>query len=272
MPRFFLPPEALSGPTALLEGADADHLRVLRLHPGDSVTLCDGAGTDVSARLLSLSKGAAELEILSRCPSPGEARLAVRILAGLPKGERSDLIVQKCTECGAAEILFFLSRFCVARPEKGSLPRKLQRWQRIALEAAKQSGRGRVPRVDVLPDLPAALAAAKEMELPLFLYETGERTPLRAALEAAPITPPPPPSSPARKGALPRRRRSFSKRAVSPPAPWGRGSSGARPRPPRPSPPCCTTSVSFDIPGTLSSRPRFVKENDHAFQIRQLQL
>ena len=186
MPRFFLPPEALSGPTALLEGADADHLRVLRLHPGDSVTLCDGAGTDVSARLLSLSKGAAELEILSRCPSPGEARLAVRILAGLPKGERSDLIVQKCTECGAAEILFFLSRFCVARPEKGSLPRKLQRWQRIALEAAKQSGRGRVPRVDVLPDLPAALAAAKEMELPLFLYETGERTPLRAALEAAP--------------------------------------------------------------------------------------
>ena len=188
MPRFFLPPEALSGTTALLEGADAEHLRVLRLHPGDTVTLCDGAGTDVSARLLSLSKGAAELEILSRCPSPGEARLAVRILAGLPKGERSDLIVQKCTECGAAEILFFLSRFCVARPEPGSLPRKIQRWQRIALEAAKQSGRGRVPRVDVLPDLPAALAAAKETELPLFLYETGERTTLGEALAAAPQT------------------------------------------------------------------------------------
>ena len=186
MPRFFLPPEALSGPTALLEGADAEHLRVLRLHPGDSVTLCDGAGTDVCARLLTLSRGAAELALLSRRPSPGEAKRFVRILAGLPKGERSDFIVQKCTECGAAEILFFLSRFCVARPEKGSLPRKLQRWRRIALEAAKQSGRGRVPRVDVLPDLPAALAAAKEMELPLFLYETGERTPLRAALEAAP--------------------------------------------------------------------------------------
>jgi 16S rRNA (uracil1498-N3)-methyltransferase len=186
MPRFFLPPEALSGPTALLEGADAEHLRVLRLRPGDTVTLCDGAGTDVSARLRTLAKGAAELEILSRCPSPGEAKLSVRILAGLPKGERSDLIVQKCTECGAAEILFFLSRFCVARPEKGSLPRKIQRWQRIALEAAKQSGRGRVPRVDVLPDLSAALAAAKETALPLFLYETGERTPLRTALAAAP--------------------------------------------------------------------------------------
>lgn len=182
MPRFFVPPESLSGQTVCLSGSDADHIKVLRLRPGDSVTLCDGAGTDCQAKLLEYAPGLAQLELLSRCPSPGEARLRCHVLAGLPKGERSDFIVQKCTENGADTIRFFLSARCVARPDAKSLPRKIERWQRIAEEAAKQSGRGKIPQIQVLPDFSAALEAAKETALPLFLYETGQRTPLREML------------------------------------------------------------------------------------------
>ena len=184
MPRFFLPPEALSGQTACLTGPDADHIRVLRLRPGDEVTLCDGNGIDYAAHLIGCASGTAQLELLSRVPSPGEPRTRCKILAGLPKGERSDYIVQKCTENGAAEILFFLSARCVARPEPKSLPRKLERGQRIAEEAAKQSGRGIIPRVSILPDLAVAFNKALATDLPLFLYETGERETLRSALES----------------------------------------------------------------------------------------
>ena len=189
MPRFFLPPEALSGQTVCLTGPDADHIRVLRLRPGDEVTLCDGNGIDYAAHLIGCASGTAQLELLSRVPSPGEPRTRCKILAGLPKGERSDYIVQKCTENGAAEILFFLSARCVARPEPKSLPRNLARWQRIAEEAANQSGRGRIPAISVLPDLTAALSAARETALPLFLYETGERIPLRQVLREAGAVP-----------------------------------------------------------------------------------
>lgn len=189
MPRFFLSPENLVGQTVYLTGQDADHIRVLRLRPGDEVTLCDGNGIDYAARLTGCASGTAQLELLARSPSPGEPRTYCKILAGLPKGERSDYIVQKCTENGAAEILFFLSTRCVARPDPKSLPRKLERWQRIAEEAAKQSGRGRIPTVSVLPDLTTALSVALETALPLFLYETGDRLPLRQALQKASAVP-----------------------------------------------------------------------------------
>lgn len=189
MPRFFLPPEALTGQTACLTGPDADHIRVLRLRPGDMISLSDGNGIDYAARLTGCASGVAQLELLSRQPSPGEPRTLCRILAGLPKGERSDYIVQKCTENGAFEIYFFLSVRCVARPESKSLPRKLERWQRIAEEAAKQSGRGRIPRISVLPDFLSALNIARETTLPLFLYETGDRVPLRQILREAGTVP-----------------------------------------------------------------------------------
>ncbi|MBQ8264335.1 MAG: RNA methyltransferase, partial [Oscillospiraceae bacterium] len=101
------------------------------------------------------------------------------------QGERSDYIVQKCTESGASEIVFFMCHRCVARPDAKGMEKKVQRWQRIAEEAAKQSGRGIIPRVSAVESFAEALDIAIKTDLPLFMYETGDRVELRDAIEAA---------------------------------------------------------------------------------------
>ena len=115
-------------------------------------------------------------------PCPAEPNIKVTVLCGLPKGDKTDYIIQKCVEAGACEIMFFSSDRCVARPENPE--KKLERWQRIAEEAAKQSGRGIIPQVSWAGDFAAALDVAVKKELRLFMYETGEREALNIVLEA----------------------------------------------------------------------------------------
>ena len=181
MPRFFMAGTNLAGGMAILRGRDAEHVRVLRLRPGEELTICDGQGTDYKCRLVSADREQAEAEVLEVVRCPAEPTVAVTVLCGLPKGDRSDYIIQKCVEAGAAEIGFFLSERCVARPEQPE--KKIERWQRIAEEAAKQSGRGIIPRLFWAGDFAGALDAAVKKDLALFLYETGEREALDRVLE-----------------------------------------------------------------------------------------
>lgn len=187
MPRFFmLGSNVPAGGVVVLTGEDADHARVLRLRVGDKIVISDGAGTDRVCTIQGFTKDSVSAQVNQTVPNAAEPSVRVTVLAGLPRqGERSDYIVQKSVECGAAEIVFFISRRCVAVPEQKALEKRLARWRRIAEEAAKQSGRGVVPVIDAKDDFGGALDAAGKTELPLFLYETGERTPLKSALKAA---------------------------------------------------------------------------------------
>lgn len=186
MPRFFMTGATVAGGVALITGSDAEHIKVLRLKVGDKIVLCDGDRTDHHCVIKSLSPEQVEAEVFESVPCPAEPDLRCTILAGLPKqGERSDYIVQKCTESGANEIVFFVSKRCVARPDPQGLEKKVVRWQRIAEEAAKQSSRGIIPRVSAVASFPEALDIAVKAELPLFMYETGDRVELRDAIEGA---------------------------------------------------------------------------------------
>lgn len=184
MPRFFMSGSNISGDFINIMGADADHIRVLRMKIGEKLTLCAGNGTEYHCHLTEISQSHAVAEIEETVVSSSEATVAVTILAGLPKGDKAELIVQKCTECGANRIGFFLSERCVSRPDAKSAEKKRVRWQRIAEEAAKQSGRGIIPEVLVLPNFSAAVALACESELPLLMYETGDRVELKTAFES----------------------------------------------------------------------------------------
>ena len=185
MPRFFVEPNQISESVAVISGRDADHIKVLRMKPGETLVVCDGAGTDYHCRLSLLGDGYAEAEIDEAIPSPAEASVKVTIFCAFSKGERPDFIVQKCTELGAAAIVFFPSERCVSRPDGKSLDKKIVRWQRIAEEAAKQSGRGLIPTVSAAPSYRAALEAAMQTDLPLFMYETGDRVAMRDAIAKA---------------------------------------------------------------------------------------
>ena len=181
MARFFMAGTNILGGMAVIRGRDAEHVRVLRLRPGEDVIICDGEGTDYKCRLVYADKEQAEAEVLEVVPCPAEPTVKTTLLCGLPKGDRVDYIIQKGVEAGAYEILFFNCERCVARPENPE--KKLERWQRIAEEAAKQSGRGIIPQVGWAGDFAQALDAAVKKDLGLFMYETGEREALNAVLE-----------------------------------------------------------------------------------------
>ena len=185
MPRFFIAGGNFAGGTVLITGADAEHAKVLRLKIGDSIVVCDGEKTDHRCTIRRITPDEVEAEVVESVPCPAEPSVRCTILAGLPKqGERSDFIVQKCTESGASEIVFFVSHRCVARPDEKGVEKKLARWQRIAEEAAKQSGRGIIPQVSWAGDFTAVLDIAVKKDLGLFMYETGEREKLDDVLSA----------------------------------------------------------------------------------------
>ena len=182
MPRFFMAGTNILGGMAIMKGRDAEHVRVLRLRPGEDMIICDGKGTDYKCRLVKADKEQVEAEVIEVVPCPAEPTVQVTVLCGLPKGDKTDYIIQKCVEAGASEIMFFQSDRCVAKPDKPE--KKLERWQRIAEEAAKQSGRGIIPQVSWAGEYADALNVANQKELGLFMYETGEREALNAVLEA----------------------------------------------------------------------------------------
>ena len=185
MVRFFVPEAELAGSFLVLTGENAAHGKVLRLKAGDEVTVCDGMGTECRCRVSDMSPGQISLVIHDRLASRSEARVQVRIFMAYPKGDKLEHVIQKATELGAAEILAFPSQRCVSRPDARSLEKKLERWQRIAAAAAEQSGRGRIPRVSVLPSYAAALQAAAEADVPVLFYENERARTLSATLHGS---------------------------------------------------------------------------------------
>lgn len=180
MPRFFMLGTNKFGGTAIIRGRDAEHIKVLRLRPGEDMTICDGRGTDYKCRLIRSDKDEAEAEIIEVLPCPAEPTVSVRVLCGLPKGDKTDYIIQKSVEAGASEIVFFDSGRVIQRTD--GVQKKLERWNRISEEAAKQSGRGIIPEVRWLGSFVEALDAAKQTEEAFFMYETGERESFSEAL------------------------------------------------------------------------------------------
>lgn len=166
---------------AFLSGADARHLAVvLRAKPGMNVTLCDGAGTDYACAVRTADPDRVELEIISTAPSASEPSVPVTLYVGYPKQDKLEWIIQKAVELGAVEIVPFFSRFCVAAPKKEEA--KNERYNRIAFEAAKQAGRGVIPRVAMPLTFAQMVQRAAAKDRALFCYEAGGE-PLLSRLE-----------------------------------------------------------------------------------------
>lgn len=183
MPRFFLDSEPSD--EYFVGGENGAHIvRSLRMRPGEQVTLCTGTGTDFLATILECGPDGALVRVDERRPSRGEPRTKVTVCQCWPKGDKLETITQKSVELGAAEIWPLESRRCVSRPDQKSAGKKISRLQKIAREAAQQSGRGAVPQVLPPSDLENALrTAAREGEI-LFCYEEGGSS-LKKALEKA---------------------------------------------------------------------------------------
>ena len=158
MPRFYIDPPA--GDFVTLTGEDARHIcRSLRMAVGEALTLCDGAGIDYNGVLRQTDGQIATVEILSRQPSQTEPTVSIRLFQALPKGDKMEWIIQKAVELGISEVVPVLTERCISRPDEKSMEKKLLRWQKIAVEAAKQCGRSRIPTVCPLMSFSQAVQA-----------------------------------------------------------------------------------------------------------------
>lgn len=172
MPRFFT--ETPAGDTVILTGEDAAHIsRSLRLRPGEELDICDGKGTDYRCRILSVGESV-EMEILDRYPSETEPKVRLILYQACPKGDKMELIIQKAVELGAYAVVPVLTDRCISRPDGKSMAKKLVRYQKIAEEAAKQSGRGIIPEIRPLVTLRQA-AESYEGKGIVFYEKGGER-------------------------------------------------------------------------------------------------
>ncbi|WP_366924120.1 16S rRNA (uracil(1498)-N(3))-methyltransferase [Metallumcola ferriviriculae] len=161
MHQFFVTPEAINGDMIAITGAEAHHLlKVLRLGIGDRVTVADGEGQRFAAVLETIAPDDAYARIETTLPT-GEPPVEIILLQGIPKSDKMELIIQKNTELGIGKIIPVEMERSVVRLKENKAAKRAQRWQRIALEAAKQCGRSRVPQIAAPCTLTEAL-----MQLP----------------------------------------------------------------------------------------------------------
>jgi len=157
--RFHAPTSAFTQTTVTLTADEARHLRdVLRLKPGAEVYVFDGRGHEFRCTVVNTTRDAAELKIESKVePAKPESQLQLNLCVALLKGEKFDLVVQKATELGVTKITPLVTRYAdIHLRDESDAAKRVARWQRIALEAAKQSGRALVPEIS----LPLAFATA----------------------------------------------------------------------------------------------------------------
>ena len=175
MPRFFVRQNQISDGIISIVGDDAHHIsRSLRMAVGEHITVSDMQSNEYECVLEGFLDNCVLARIISEHKSDTEPCYKAVLYQALPKGEKLDYIIQKSVECGVFSIVTFESERCIAK-EKDPDGKKLARRQRIALEAAKQSGRGQVPEVRATLSFDRMLEEAKMADIVLFCYE-GERT------------------------------------------------------------------------------------------------
>lgn len=175
MPRFFIDNSAVAGGYAVITGSDARHISLaLRMRAGDAITLCDFSRKEYMCVIDSITPSEVRAKILSTAVNSTEPPYRARLLQALPKGDRADTVVQKSVECGISEIVFFESERCVAKLKSENAEKRLARFRSIALEAAKQCGRGIVPDVSFAGGFSDAIEAMHGGELCFICYEGDE--------------------------------------------------------------------------------------------------
>jgi len=183
MRRFFLEDINESAKEAEITGEEFVHLKkVLRLGPGDSAAIFNGRGLELFGRIESIGQRSAVVSIEGRSEKAVESALDLVLLQGLLKGDRPEFIVQKATELGLTGICFYTTARTVPRVDGEGVEKKLLRWKKAAIEAAKQCGRATLPRVTLAPGLKEAVQGSKA-ELKLLLWEKDGAASLGERLE-----------------------------------------------------------------------------------------
>lgn len=149
MSKFFIPEQNIKENNIIITGGDVLHIqKVLRFKEGDMLSLCDSAGFDYNAVITEFTENSIICTIKSKTKSNTEPNIKVTLFQGIPKASKMDYIIQKTTELGISRIVPCIMERCVVKiNDEKSAEKKLERWRKVAEEAAKQSGRGVIPEI-----------------------------------------------------------------------------------------------------------------------------
>ena len=134
------------------------HAQVLRLQPGDTVTLFDGEGGEWSAQVVSMDRRRVRVQLLDRSDRGCELPIAVTLALAMPANDRMDALIEKATELGVAAVQPLITERSVLRLAGERAERRQAHWHAVAAAACEQCGRNRVPAIRTVQPLAAWLA------------------------------------------------------------------------------------------------------------------
>lgn len=172
MRYFFVDPSQVSGSKAVLQGAEAAHVKnVMRLKRGDQVGLVDGTGYEYAAVIDRIVPGQVELTLTGRQAAPGRPPIQVHVAQGCLKEKKMDRSVRQLSELGVARWIPFICERAVARPEAGRVGYRQERWHKIAVESLKQCRRGDLMTIEALSSFEQVLEIGRTCDLRIIFWE-----------------------------------------------------------------------------------------------------
>ena len=175
MQHFFVSPQQVKEEKIYVEGSDVNHIKnVLRMKLGEKLTVNDGEGWQYLCEVESYEADMAVLHIVEKSKAETELSSRIYLFQGLPKQDKMELIVQKAVELGAYQVIPVSTKRAVVKLDAKKAGKKVERWQQIAVSAAKQAGRGIVPTVGEVCTYTQALKMAEELDVVLIPYELAE--------------------------------------------------------------------------------------------------
>lgn len=172
MQRYFVSKEQFVLDGIVIQDEDAHHMiRVMRMKEGDQVIVSDGHERTVLAEITELEAKQVQLTIVEQLPLDAESKWKVSIAQGLPKGDKMELIVQKCTEIGATSFIPFESERVIVQYDRKKEAKRIERWSKIAKEAAEQAHRNSIPTIAEPLSWKQLLNSFQQYDLVLFCYE-----------------------------------------------------------------------------------------------------
>jgi len=183
MQRYFVTPEQFSGDTVKIDGEDARHIaKVMRGKAGDKLIVSDGHSREALVEITLIEIGEVTAAILENLNMTQEAALKVTVAQSLPKGDKMETVIQKCTEIGAVAFIPFLSERTIVQYDERKEGKRLERWRKISKEAAEQAHRNRIPAVHPPLSWKKLLQSFGEYDAVYFCYEKEEGLQLRSAV------------------------------------------------------------------------------------------
>lgn len=185
MPKFFVNEEQIDENKIQIIGSDVNHIKnVLREKIGNKITICNTSTTqDYICEITKIQEESIHCNIIEKLETNVETNIKVTIFQGLPKSDKMELVIQKSVELGVYDITPVEMKRCVVKLNEKDKIKKIQRWQKISEVAAKQCGRGIIPKINDVVNIKNICNLCKEYDIVLLAYENEKENTIKQELK-----------------------------------------------------------------------------------------